>query len=294
VPKITGIYKVTSPTGKVYIGQSTDISRRFYLYSTLRCKRQKFLFNSLVEHGASNHSFDIIHQLPHDVDQKTLNDYEILYWELYTDCDIKMMNIRYPGSNGSHDSKTLKSIARKNSIAIVQISTVGKVIKHWDGIREATRSLNISSASIYQSCSNRSKTGGGFIWLYKKDFNLIDDIKKHCSDRMIEREINSKKGHINIQNDRSISVLMLSNTGEILQEWKSAVDAGKYLGIHPSQITACCKKKRYTTKGRIFIYKHSLYHIEDLKSYCNNILKQKNSNMMERIEKLAVIHRTKK
>jgi hypothetical protein len=33
--KICGIYKITSPSGKVYIGQSVDIKRRFTTYKIL-------------------------------------------------------------------------------------------------------------------------------------------------------------------------------------------------------------------------------------------------------------------
>lgn len=57
----SGIYKITSPTGKVYIGQSEDINRRFGEYKRLKnCKRQTKLYRSFKKHGVENHQFDII------------------------------------------------------------------------------------------------------------------------------------------------------------------------------------------------------------------------------------------
>ena len=43
---ITGIYKITSPTNKVYIGQSYNINKRVNHYSNLLCKGQPKLFQS--------------------------------------------------------------------------------------------------------------------------------------------------------------------------------------------------------------------------------------------------------
>jgi group I intron endonuclease len=58
--KNCGIYKITSPTGKIYIGQSENIKMRWYKYSKLHCKRQTTLYNSFLKHGVENHQFDII------------------------------------------------------------------------------------------------------------------------------------------------------------------------------------------------------------------------------------------
>lgn len=58
--KVTGIYKITSPTGRVYIGQSKDIKRRFSDYNRLKCKRQKRLYESFKKYRVEAHQFDII------------------------------------------------------------------------------------------------------------------------------------------------------------------------------------------------------------------------------------------
>jgi len=58
-----GIYKITSPSGKVYIGQSTCVESRISDYRRLTsCKKQRRLYSSLKAHGAVAHVFDVIEE----------------------------------------------------------------------------------------------------------------------------------------------------------------------------------------------------------------------------------------
>lgn len=63
---ICGIYKIISPTDRVYIGQGVNIKRRFYRYKSLDCKEQIILYKSFLKHGVENHSFEIIEECPVD------------------------------------------------------------------------------------------------------------------------------------------------------------------------------------------------------------------------------------
>lgn len=60
--KICGIYKITSPRGKVYIGESTNISKRIYLYKIVSCHKQSRLYNSLKKYGWDAHTFEVIEE----------------------------------------------------------------------------------------------------------------------------------------------------------------------------------------------------------------------------------------
>jgi group I intron endonuclease len=60
--KICGIYKITSPTGKVYIGQSINVLERWKKYKRLDCKSQQLLYNSFIKYGVESHSFEIIEE----------------------------------------------------------------------------------------------------------------------------------------------------------------------------------------------------------------------------------------
>ena len=60
--KICGIYKITSPSGKIYIGQSRNIERRWYKYRREYPKKQHRLVNSFKKYGVENHIFEIIEE----------------------------------------------------------------------------------------------------------------------------------------------------------------------------------------------------------------------------------------
>lgn len=47
---LLGIYKITNPNNKIYIGQSINIKNRFYHYSLYHCKTQTKLYNSFIKY----------------------------------------------------------------------------------------------------------------------------------------------------------------------------------------------------------------------------------------------------
>lgn len=103
---MVGIYKIESPSGRVYIGQSWNIEQRIKQYKQLKCKRQTAVYNSFVKYGVCNHNIEVVHMLPIDVTQEILNNYEFFYWESYKDVGILLMNVREPGSRGKHSEET--------------------------------------------------------------------------------------------------------------------------------------------------------------------------------------------
>jgi group I intron endonuclease len=73
----SGIYKITSPSGKVYIGQSLNISLRFSQYKNINStKKQVALHRSFLKYGIANHSFEVIEECSIEL----LNEKE-RYWQ---------------------------------------------------------------------------------------------------------------------------------------------------------------------------------------------------------------------
>ena len=96
-----GVYKITSPTNKIYIGQSTNIEKRKKSYSKLKCKDQTKLYSSLIKYGWENHTFEIIEELDSDkATQTNLDKLEIEYIKLYKDINSELLNIREGGLGG--------------------------------------------------------------------------------------------------------------------------------------------------------------------------------------------------
>lgn len=86
---IIGIYKITSPTGKIYVGQAIDIENRFCKdYKKIKCKNQRYLYHSLKKQGVENHIFELIHIIDSNNLTKTeihnqLNILETYYVSLF-------------------------------------------------------------------------------------------------------------------------------------------------------------------------------------------------------------------
>jgi group I intron endonuclease len=77
---MTGIYKITSPTNRVYIGQSKDIKKRFKSYSQKLGIGQPRLNKSFLKYGVKNHVFEILCYC----DATQLNDLERFYQILFS------------------------------------------------------------------------------------------------------------------------------------------------------------------------------------------------------------------
>jgi group I intron endonuclease len=109
-----GIYKITSPSKKVYIGQSINIEKRFKSYSKLQnLKYQTRLYRSILKYGVENHIFEIIEECNIDL----LNERERYYQDLYEvinnglNCKLTKSNDR--SGKLSDDTILKKSLAVK-------------------------------------------------------------------------------------------------------------------------------------------------------------------------------------
>lgn len=109
--KIIGIYKITSPSGRVYIGQSKDIKNRHSCYKTLKCKNQPIVYNSLLKHGFDNHIFEIIEEC----DIEDLTKKERFWQEFYNVIDRdKGMNcliVSYDGEKAIYSEDMLQRMS---------------------------------------------------------------------------------------------------------------------------------------------------------------------------------------
>ena len=74
------IYKITSPSEKVYIGQSRNIQNRVQSYKRLDCKNQPILYKSLKKHGWEAHTFEIIEEC--EFEQLNIRE---RYWQDFYD-----------------------------------------------------------------------------------------------------------------------------------------------------------------------------------------------------------------
>ena len=99
--RVGGIYKITSPKGRVYIGQSVDIYRRWMYYKRYACVGQPKLYRSLMKHGWENHKFEII-----DYRIDNLDDLEMYYIGLFESMGPNGLNLKSGGFYSKYSDET--------------------------------------------------------------------------------------------------------------------------------------------------------------------------------------------
>lgn len=150
--KICGIYKITSPTGRVYIGQSVDIYRRWNSHRSMVANKEiPILHNSMKKYGVKRHKFEIIARCAED----ELNDYEKFFIDLYDATGEKGMNVKGGGQYVHCLSEETKEKIRQ---ARIEESKQGKhtskylgVYKHSDYNKWASRVM-VKRQIIHMGC----------------------------------------------------------------------------------------------------------------------------------------------
>src|SRR5690606_22679717 len=146
---ITGIYKIESPSGKIYIGQSINIPFRLKgYYSMNNCKGQPRLYNSLKKYGAQNHKFTTLEIC--NIEQ--LNERERHYQDLYDATGKNGLNLiltKTSDKDGivSDETRQRLSLAHKtrtiyytpNERTRAMVSKVHKGKKYGEATREKIR-----------------------------------------------------------------------------------------------------------------------------------------------------------
>ena len=93
----------------------------------------------------------------HKDEDKTNNFVKNLEW-----CDNKY-NCNYGTRN--------KKISKRVSKCVIQLSSLGKKIKQWNSITEASKHTGCNISSISNCCKGKQKTSGGYRWKYDENYS---------------------------------------------------------------------------------------------------------------------------
>jgi group I intron endonuclease len=195
-----GIYKITSPSNRVYIGQSKNILKRWKTYKYLLNKpyiSQRKLANSFKKYGIELHLFEVVEETT----LEQLNERE-LYWQNHHNTINKGLNsltvkdgsipqrmstetvekMKISRNTKIHKQKVSKQIKDLHSKGIYiqsyenkkktvyQFDIEGNFIKEWRGIVEIINTISEYKSSNLKSClSKRAKSAYGYQWSYTKD-----------------------------------------------------------------------------------------------------------------------------
>ena len=209
-----GIYKIESPSGKVYIGQSWNIKRRWNDHKATKSYKHKKLNASFLKHGVQNHSFDILHTLPIDISQDILNDYEQIYIDAFRSCNIELLNLKEGGNGYGKHSEETKAIIKEK--------------RKYQKITDEQR----KKMSLFFKNIPRTKE-----WI----------------DKVANANIGKKVTYeIRLKNMKPIKQLTLN--GEYIKDWDCSRNAAKELGTNESNICNCLTGRSKSACGYKWIY----------------------------------------
>lgn len=195
--KICGIYKITNKiNGKIYIGQSNNICRRWKEEKYYKGHCNSPLNRAFNKYGLENFTFEIIEECSiEELDEK-----EIYYISLYKSnedefgynltsgggrCSFsndvkKRMSIAHTGmkrtkeaieksasfhrgrkrSEGTRKKLSKAKDKQKKKVLCIEENTI------YESIRYASRKTKICHSCISKCCLNKQKTAGGYHWKF--------------------------------------------------------------------------------------------------------------------------------
>ena len=219
---MVGIYKITNPKGKVYIGQSTNIKKRWGAYKRLQCKGQTLLYYSLNKYGPEKHIFEVLEIC----EINTLIERENYYKNLYEVFKTPSLCCRYDGKGGKDSDETrLKK----------------QVPKNLNQQQKLEKNQKIQKANIGKKRTQEQKDK------MKKPLN--EEHKNNIREALIGREIKWEVG----RPKRIIHQYDL--TGNFLKEWPTISSASKHYNLNSANIVANCNGRYKSAGGFVWKYK---------------------------------------
>jgi len=217
-----GIYKITSPNDRIYIGQSVNVKKRFISYKRMYVKNegQTRLHRSFLKYGVDNHKFELVCECI----ESELNNYERYYQELFN-CLNNGLNCRLTKTNDRSGSVS------KETLLKMSISSMGNT--HWKGKKHTQETKDKIKIAA---------TGRKF----------SDEVNKSKGRK--GRESN-RKGIFSENHPRSVKVLQFDLNDNLIKEWNCLMDIRRELDYHIGNVSSCLKGNLKTYKKFKWQYK---------------------------------------
>ena len=210
-----GIYKITNPNNKIYIGQSVNIERRKYFYTNPNPSRGQIgpkIYNSLKKYGWENHQYEIIEECS----AEQLYEREV-YWKEITLIE-KEGDLNQVLFCNTHDVGSFGPLSQH-------------IIDKLKGQKRTTETkLKMRNAKLGKPSN--------FLGMKHSD-----ETKKILRDKRIGKPSTRPKK----------PVLQHSLEGNLIKEWDSLTSI-KQAGISIYGVHQCCQGKQKTSQNSIWTW----------------------------------------
>lgn len=243
------IYKYTSPSGKVYIGQTTkEKNRRKDFLNTSKEYSGPKINRARNKYGIENFEYEVIFRVESFIEDEVksiLNEKEIQYIKLFDsfengyNSDLGGGSATYKRTEESckklSESVTEYYKTHESAVAkkVLQFSKDGYFIKEWNSAAAAAKSLNKEGCSITAVCSGIRNSAFGYIWKYKDNFENIPE----------------KLEGINPKNV-TIPLKQYTLDGKFVKQWDTMSEAAIELGYSLGNFSTYCNgRNNHEYKG---------------------------------------------
>ena len=236
-----GIYKITSPSEKIYVGQSVDINRRFAKYNSIEnTKEQPALVRSFIKYGVINHIFEIIEEC----EFKELNNRE-RYWQEFYNVLKYGLNCQLVPTDTLPmivSEETKKKIGDGNRGKVLSEETKHKIsennTKHMLGKKHKPESIKkLRDFNLGKKLSNETK-------LKMSESRKGDKhhyFGKNLSEEHLNKMLKSRKENYHPGQHGMAKKVINTETGEI---YPSCAFVARILKINQAQLSVILSGKR--------------------------------------------------
>ena len=249
--KICGVYKITSPSGQIYIGESSDIKRRWKDYKHSKGKGQPKLKNSFQKYNVNQHIFEIIEECLFE-DLKCRER----YWQDFYD-------VLNGGLNCSlTECGELKKETSEETLQKLSNSLKGRIFseEHKNKISQSLKGENngmYGKKGILNPMFGKGLKGEDNPWFGKthteETKNKMSIAKKGNQSSRKGVKLLKSTIELMVQHKRK-PISQFSLNGDFIRDWDSMASAERELKIY--NISKACKGDFKTSGGFIWKYKN--------------------------------------
>ena len=295
------IYKYMSPSGKVYIGQTTQEQRRRKTFLNLNKRYGGDKIDAArKKYGPSSFSYEVIERIRFTCSSDAtfkLDELESYYIEMYDSyingynmtlggyttrgfkfteeqrAILSQARIGKPGTPRTAAEKKTQSERMKALYNDPEWRAMRRCIDSDEGHRNRiSESLRGEKNGMFgkkhtqESCAkmSESRTGEKNIWYGKKKSEAYRARIRTSACLYHNEHPVSDSVRTKISKSISVPVRQLTLNGEPIAKFESAKSAGETIGIDSSSIVKCCKGKRTTAGGFCWEYVYTPTVAEDI------------------------------
>lgn len=207
---VCGVYSIINPKGRIYIGSSSNIQKRFKDYEKLKCKSQQKIYHSLLKYGVNSHVFSVIKICK----KEEIYKYERELGLFFNTLDKNELNLQLPAFGKLPQIQSEETKLKKRNISIGRklseeskrkISENNKGKKSNSGSFKKGHKLNLGVPKTESARKNMSKSRLGMVLSEKHKKNIsIANTGKKMSEEAINNWKKARAGYTHSEETRKL------------------------------------------------------------------------------------------